>query len=251
MLDETLLVRRENEIITKQEKELTIDRLFSKFNKVFVSGRIEAEPTYSHEVFGNKFYKTRIRVKRISETEDLVPIIISDLLIKKAQMEGSLEGKWVKVAGQFKSHNKMGEDGRRHLNVFLFVKAIKIYENKDELEETINTNLIYLNGHICKPPVYRVTPLKRKITDLIIKVNRSYGKPDYIPCIAWGTTAKWAKDLEVGNQVEIYGRVQSREYFKRYSPDSKTGEYKETYEISILKIKKVENLEEQHLKIED
>lgn len=155
-------------------------------------------------------------------------------------METELKGKWVEVAGQFRSHNKLDADGGRHLELYLLVKAIKIYENGHELEETANANLIYLDGYLCKPPVFRKTHLGRKITDLFIAVNRPHGESNYIPCIAWGKTAKRASKLEVGNRVRFYGRVQSRKYFRRFSQDSEEGEYIEVYEISIMKMKKVE-----------
>lgn len=242
MSDETGVARRENNVITRREENSHTEKLFSEFNKVFVSGRIEAEFDFSHEVLWEKFYRTRVRVERLSGTEDLVPIVVSDLLIGRERMKTSLEGKWVEVAGQFRSYNKLGEDGRRHLDLFLFVTAISIYDDEDELEEVTNANLIYLDGYLCKPPVFRKTPSGRQITDLLIAVNRSYGKSDYIPCIAWGRVAQWSSEFEVGNRVKLYGRVQSREYFKRFSKDSKAGEYRDAYEISVMRMQKVEDL---------
>lgn len=242
MSDETSVARRENNVITRQEENSPNKKLFSEFNKVFVSGRIETELEFSHEILWEKFYRTRIRVERLSGTEDLVPIIVSDLLIGKMRINSSLEGKWVEVAGQFRSHNKMGDDGRKHLELFLFVTAINIYEDEDELEEITNANLIYLDGYLCKKPVFRKTPLGRQITDLLVAVNRPYGKSDYIPCIAWGRVAQWASELEVGNRVKLYGRIQSREYFKRFSANSDAGEYRDAYEISVMRMQKVADL---------
>lgn len=242
MSDETGVARRENNVITRREENSPKEKLFSEFNKVFVSGRIEAEFDFSHEVLWEKFYRTRVRVKRLSGTEDLVPIVVSDLLIGRERMKASLEGKWVEVTGQFRSHNKKGDDGRSHLELFLFVTAINIYDDEDELEEITNANLIYLDGYLCKPPVFRKTPLGRQITDLFIAVNRPYGKSDYIPCIAWGRVAQWTSEFEVGNRVKLYGRVQSREYFKRFSKDTEAGEYRDAYEISIMRMQKVEDL---------
>ena len=242
MSDETSVARRENNVIIRQEENSPNKKLFSEFNKVFVSGRIETELEFSHEILWEKFYRTRIRVERLSGTEDLVPIIVSDLLIGKMRINSSLEGKWVEVAGQFRSHNKMGDDGRKHLELFLFVTAINIYEDEDELEEITNANLIYLDGYLCKKPVFRKTPLGRQITDLLVAVNRPYGKSDYIPCIAWGRVAQWASELEVGNRVKLYGRIQSREYFKRFSANSDAGEYRDAYEISVMRMQKVADL---------
>lgn len=240
MSDETTALRRENNVITRQEENSTTENLFNEFNKVFVSGKIEEEFEYSHEVLWEKFYRTKVRVERVSGTEDLVPIIVSDLLIGREKKQNSLKGKWVEVAGQFRSHNKKGEDGRNHLELFLFVKAINIYESEDELEKIANSNLIYLDGYICKPPVYRKTPLGRQITDLLIAVNRPYGKSDYIPCIAWGRVAQWVSELETGNRVKLYGRIQSREYLKRYSEDSDEGEHRVAYEISVMRMQGAE-----------
>mgnify|MGYP005759822035 CR=1 FL=1 len=242
MSDETGVAIWENNVITRREENSPTEKLFSEFNKVFVSGRIETEFDFSHEVLWKKFYRTRVRVERLSGTEDLVPIVVSDLLIGRERMKTSLEGKWVEVAGQFRSYNKLGEDGRRHLDLFLFVTAINIYDDEDELEEVTNANLIYLDGYLCKPPVFRKTPLGRQITDLLIAVNRPYGKSDYIPCIAWGRVAQWASEFEVGNRVKLYGRVQSREYFKRFSKDTEAGEYRDAYEISVMRMQRVEDL---------
>lgn len=242
MSDETGVARRENNVITRWEEKSSQERLFSEFNKVFVSGRIETELEYSHEVLWEKFYRTRVRVKRFSGTEDLVPIVVSNLLIGQEMMKKPLEGKWVEVVGQFRSYNKLGEDGRKHLQLFLFVTAINIYEDEDELEEITNSNLIYLDGYLGKPPVLRKTPSGRQITDLLIAVNRPYGKSDYIPCIAWGRVAQWVSEFEVGNHVKLYGRIQSREYFKRFSEDSDAGECRVAYEISVMRMQKVEDL---------
>ena len=242
MSDETSVTTRENNVITRWEENSRAKKIFNASNKVFVSGRIEAEFEYDHEVLWEKFYQTRVRVERLSGTEDLVPIVISDLLIGKERIKTSLKGKWVEVAGQFRSYNRTGEDGRRHLDLYLFVTAINIYDDEDELEEVTNANLIYLEGYLCKPPVFRKTPLGRQITDLLIAVNRPYGKSDYIPCIAWGRVAQWASEFEVGNKVKLYGRVQSREYFKKFSKDKEAGEYREAYEISIMRMQKMEDL---------
>lgn len=141
MSDETGVARRENNVITRREENSPTEKLFSEFNKVFVSGRIEAEFDFSHEVLWEKFYRTRVRVERLSGTEDLVPIVVSDLLIGRERMKTSLEGKWVEVAGQFRSYNKLGEDDRKHLDLFLFVTAINIYDDEDELEEVTNAKI--------------------------------------------------------------------------------------------------------------
>lgn len=248
MSDERV-TRRENNVITRKEENSPRKKIFSEFNKVFVSGILDAEFEYSHEVLRKKFYRTRVRVTRFSGTEDLVPIIVSEGLIEQ-EIESSHEGQWVEIAGQFRSYNKKGEDGRSHLTLFVFVTEINIYKNKEELEEPTNANLIYLDGYICKPPVYRKTPFGRTITDLLIAINRPYGKSDYIPCIAWGRMAQWTSGLEVGTRVQLYGRVQSRKYFKRLQ-DSAGGEYREAYEISVIRMHQVEMKLDSNLIVEE
>lgn len=224
---------------TKVEKQETGN--LRECNKACVSGKLEAELEYNHEAYGEKFYRTRVRVKRQSGTEDFVPIMISERLIVPAMKNTSLEGKWVEVAGQFRSYNKLDEDGNRHLDLFLFVMSIDIYEEGKELDEITDENVIYLDGYLCKPPVFRKTPLGREITDMLIAVNRPYEQSDYIPCITWGRNAKWASELKVGDRVNVNGRIQSRTYLKRYSPDSEEGEFKDAYEISISTMQKAED----------
>lgn len=206
----------------------------SNNNKVIISGKIETEFEYSHELFGEIFYRTRVIVTRNSGTEDFVPIIVSNLLIGKRKFEG----KWVRAEGQFRSYRRLGEDGRSHLDLFLFVKKIDIYD--DEYEQITDENLICLEGYICKKPNYRQTPLGREISDIIIAVNRQYGKSDYIPCIVWGRLARWVSEFEVGTKIQIHGRIQSRQYQKRISEDSQEGEYREAYEISVQTLEKVQ-----------
>ena len=239
-MSENSLARRENNVIARQEEISGNEKLFSEFNKVWVSGTIEEEFEFSHEVLWEKFYRTRVIVTRFSGTDDFVPIIVTDLLMANI-FKKTLKGKYVEVGGQFRSFNKMGEDGRKHLDLYLFVTAINICDNEEELEEITNANLIFLDGYICKNPVYRKTPLGRKITDLIIAVNRSYNKSDYIPCIAWGRYALYASKLKVGDRINLYGRIQSRQYFRRYSTDSEVGEYRDAYEISIMRMMKAED----------
>ena len=240
MSDVTGVVKWENNIITKLEENSSTKKLFSKFNKVFICGRIDAEFEFSHNGVREQFYRTRVRVKRLSETEDFIPIVVSASLIGRKWFKKSLKDKWVGITGQFRSYNKIGKDGRQHLDLFLFATAINIYDNEYGLEEVSRANLIYLEGNICKPTIYRKTLLGMEITDLMIAVHRPYGKSDYIPCISWGRMARFASGLEVGDRVRLYGRIQSRKYFKRFSEESEIGEYRDAYEISISKIQRVE-----------
>lgn len=240
MSETTKVEKRENGAITTQ-KENTPKENLRKCNKAFVIGKIEAELAYSHEVYGEKFYRTRVVVKRKSGTEDFVPIMLSERLIRREMRNTSLQGKWVAIEGQFRSNNKWSKDGKSHLELFLFVMSINIYEEGKEPEEIADENAIYLDGYLCKSPVFRKTPLGREITELFIAVNRPYGKSDYIPCITWGRTARWASQLQVGDRVTSEGRIQSKKrYYKTYSPDSEEGEFKDAYEISIATIQKAE-----------
>lgn len=236
MSEKRLVTTRDDNIIIRREAIYGTKKIFSEFNKAWISGIIEEEFEYSHEVWWEKFYKTRVRVTRLNGTEDCVPIVVSDLQMTNI-LEGSLKGKYVEVGGQFRSYNKLGEDGRKHLSLFLFVTTINVYESEEDFEDATNANLIYLDGYICKPPVFRMTPLGRQITDLMVAVNRNYNKSDYIPCIAWGRVAQHARELEVGNRIKLYGRAQSRQYFKRVSPESEERESRTAYEISIMRMK--------------
>lgn len=239
MSDETAVTvtGRENNVITRKEENSPNERLFSEFNKVVISGKIETEFEYSHKTFWEEFYRTKVRVTRYSGIDDFVPIVVSNLILGKHINEKNF-GKFVEVTGEMRTYNKMGEDGHRHLDVFLFLTKIEFFE-KEEKDKLKCDNLIYLKGYICKVPVYRKTPLAREITDLVIAVNRPYGKSDYIPCIAWGRIAQWSSNLKVGSQIELYGRIQSREYFKRSKQNPDEGEYKEVCEISIKRMQPV------------
>lgn len=230
MLEKDIVVRRNNDILTSKGKNDTN-------NKVFISGRFETELEYSHKVKKLKFYSTRVKVVRVNGVEDLVPIIVPGSLIGRKIIGKSLKGKRVEILGQFRSRNKIDEDGCSHLNLFLFVTSIKIYE--DEHVEAANSNLIYLDGYLCKTPFFRYTPKGRQITELLVAVNRPDGKSDYIPCIVWDRLARKVREFNVGNRVELYGRVQSRCYFKKSFSDMDEGELRIAYEISVMKIQKV------------
>ena len=240
MLDEARIRKRKvKDVMKKIEKKSGSNRIFSDSNRIFIRGIIEDEFQYSHEIYGKKFYRTRVRVKRYNGEEDLIPILVSDFLIEKEMHNKLLKGKWVEAVGEFRSFNKSGEDGRSHLILFLFTNFINICENEEELKNVTSENLIYLDGYLCKPPVFRKTPLEKNITDLLIAVNRTNGKSDYIPCIVWGELARWAKKFEVRNRVTICGRVQSRIYFKKCPNDPQIGELRQVYEVSVMTMQKV------------
>lgn len=200
-------------------------------NKVFLCGKVEEEPVFSHESFGEAFFEVVLSVPRLSTHFDLVPVTVSEKLLA----ENFKKGKNVAVKGQFRSYNKL-EDGKSKLVLTVFVREVIEYNN------TMNPNIIELIGYVCKTPTYRTTPFKREICDVLIAVNRSYNKSDYLPCIAWGRNARFVKDLEVGKKVAIVGRIQSREYQKK--TDDGLVVNKIAYEISINKISD-ENIEYQ------
>lgn len=198
------------------------------YNSVFISGIIENELTFNHEVFGEKFYSSSISIKRDSGKFDSVPILISDRLIDFDYLK---IGTHVSISGQFRSFNCHNEN-KHTLILSVFVNEIQIDE-----DEFLDSNIIELTGYLCKNPVYRQTPLGREIADILVAVNRSYGKSDYIPCIAWGRNARYASGLDIGMHIKVFGRIQSREYQKCIS-DTET-ETKTAYEVSVSRIELV------------
>ena len=193
-------------------------------NDALLKGIIDGKFEHSHDVFGEKFYKTNIKVERLSGDFDIIPIIVSERLVDVTE---DLTDVCVKISGSFRSFDKIDGE-KKKLILTVFVREIDISRNFDS-----NENQIYLEGFICKPPVYRKTPLEREIADLLIAVNRSYGKSDYIPSICWGRNARFASRLEVGEKVELHGRIQSREYQKKTKDNVET---RVAYEVSVSKI---------------
>ena len=193
-------------------------------NKLAITGKILEVPVFSHEVFGEGFYETKIEVNRLSEQVDVLPITISERLIIEHDIK---VGDVISVSGQFRSYNKMVDDKSR-LMLTIFVREI-LGE-----EEIINGNNIDIVGYICKPPVYRTTPFKREICDVLLAVNRAYNKSDYIPCITWGRNARFIKNLPVGTKISLSGRIQSRVYQKIDSDG--IVEDRTAYEVSVSKI---------------
>ncbi len=238
MQEETLATIWEDNAITRQEEKYSNFNPFGRFNKMFIKGRMETELEFSHETFGEKFYRTKVKVTRKSGVDDHIPVIVSELLIRKDLINKSIKDKWTEISGEFRAFGKVDGDGSRHVKLYMFVKKINIYNDTAEYETTKSENLIYLDGYICKPPIFRQTPFGKFITELCTDIKRTYNLSDWIPCIAWGRIALWTSELEIGDRVKILGRVQSREYFKRYSEDSEEGEYKEIYEVSIKAIHK-------------
>ena len=208
---------------------------YSENNHLILRGEIVSQKNYSHEIYGEKFYIVNLEVKRLSTTSDIIPITISERLIMNFDLE---IGKKVEVEGQFRSYNNY-ENERNRLILTVFAKEIRDLEENEEEENPSVTNEVILVGYICKKPIYRQTPFGREIADILLAVNRAYNKSDYIPCIAWGRNARFCQNLEVGTEVKIVGRVQSRSYEKKYE-DGRV-ENKVAYEVSIASMEIVNN----------
>ncbi len=192
-------------------------------NRVCLTGMITAKPEFSHEIMGEGFYDVTIAVKRLSGQDDMIPLTVSERLMESESFE---VGNIIGIVGQFRSYNKMS-DGKSKLVLRVFVREMA---EPDEDEP----NTIMIDGFVCKEPVYRTTPFKREIADLLIAVNRAYNKSDYIPAIAWGRNARYAGNFEVGDRVRITGRIQSRVYQKQLNDG--VVEDRTAYEVSVSKL---------------
>ncbi len=194
-------------------------------------GEIVSNFTYSHEIFGEGFYMVDVKVQRLSESFDIIPVMVSERLI---DVHGDYKGMMICVNGQFRSYNRH-EERRNRLVLSVFAREVEFI---DSLEESAKSNMIFLDGYICKEPIYRKTPLGREIADLLLAVNRPYGKSDYIPCICWGRNARYASTFKVGERCSIWGRIQSREYMKKL--DEENVERRVAFEVSVSKLELVE-----------
>ena len=201
-------------------------------NQVTVMGEIVGDFCFSHEIFGEGFYLVDMGVKRLSESYDVIPLMVSERLI---DVNGDYKGMYVCVNGQFRSYNRH-EERKNRLVLSVFAREIEFI---DELEESAKTNQIYLDGYICKEPIYRKTPLGREIADVLLAVNRPYGKSDYIPCICWGRNARYASGFKVGERCAVGGRIQSREYMKKLSENEV--EKRVAFEVSVSKLELLED----------
>ena len=171
-------------------------------NYVRITGYVD-KFIYNHTAYDERFYSSFVHSQRRSGTVDDIPVIASEYLVKK----DDLDGKYVEIDGEFRSMN-MEVEGKSKLILQLFVKNIRIVKTKESADDE---NEIILDGFLVKNPIYRVTPNGRQIADMMIAVNRQLGRSDYIPCICWGGSAKWAENLEVGTEIFVQGRIQSRE----------------------------------------
>lgn len=194
-------------------------------NEARIVGCAIGEPLYSHSVKEENFLNFSVKVDRLSENSDVLVVTASERLLEGL---GNLEGKKLEISGQFRSYNNYLPNGNK-LILTLFAKDIREVE-----EDVLDENEIYLNGYLCKTPVYRVTPFGREISDVLIAVNRAYNKSDYIPAICWGRNARLVKNLSVGQNIKIFGRMQSRQYQKKISEDETIT--KTAYEVSVNRI---------------
>ncbi len=200
-------------------------------NQVTVMGEIVSDFSFSHEIFGEGFYLVDMKVKRLSESYDVIPLMVSERLV---DVNEDYKGMYVCVNGQFRSYNRH-EERKNRLVLSVFARELEFV---DEVEESSRTNQIYLDGYICKEPIYRKTPLGREIADVLLAVNRPYGKSDYIPCICWGRNARYASHFNVGERCAVWGRIQSREYMKKL--DENEVEKRVAFEVSVSKLELME-----------
>lgn len=213
-----------------REKYEMIDKVIEN-NRVSIVGEIVSGFRYSHEVFGESFYLVDVSVNRLSNMADIIPLMVSERLV---DVTADYTGMIIEAAGQFRSYNRH-EGEKNRLVLSIFVRELEFLD--EEVKDQSKTNQIFLDGYICKVPVYRKTPLGREIADILIAVNRPYGKSDYIPCIVWGRNARFATSFEVGGHIQVWGRVQSREYTKKISEEE--SEKRIAYEVSVSKIEMI------------
>ena len=209
-------------------------------NHLVLVGKVTSDKKFSHEIYGESFYIFDLEVARLSGNSDIIPITISERLILEKELE---IGDKVAIEGQFRSYNSY-ENEKNRLILTVFAKDVIEVEEKPEDEDNemvkkdMVTNEVVLIGYICKKPIYRQTPFGREISDILLAVNRAYNKSDYIPCIAWGRNARFCQNLEVGSQVKVVGRVQSRTYEKKH--EDGTVETRVAYEVSIGSLEVIE-----------
>lgn len=211
---------------------------FADNNHIILVGKITDEKKFSHEIYGEKFYTFDLSVPRLSGNADIIPVTISERLFKE---EDLVVDKKVKITGQFRSYNSY-ENERNRLILTVFAKDIEFLPNQEEeivASKDLVSNEVVLTGYICKTPIYRQTPFGREIADILLAVNRAYNKSDYIPCITWGRNARYCSKMEVGTEVKVVGRVQSRAYEKKH--EDGTVEQKIAYEVSISNLEVIDN----------
>lgn len=210
---------------------------YSENNQLVLVGKVTSDKRFSHEIYGEKFYIFDLSVPRLSGNADIIPITISERLLLEDEL---VPGKNIIIEGQFRSYNSY-ENNKNKLILTVFAKEIKFAENQEEEFKPSKDNAsneVVLDGFICKKPIYRKTPFGREISDVLLAVNRAYNKSDYIPCIAWGRNARFCENVPVGTEVRVIGRVQSRQYEKKY--EDGTSEVKVAYEVSVASLEVID-----------
>ena len=213
-------------------------------NHLVLVGKVTSDKTYSHEIYGEKFYIFDLEVPRLSSAVDIIPITVSERLLTDLNLE---IGTKLSIEGQFRSYNSY-QNERNKLILTVFAKDIVEIKDEPKIEDSeedkkdVVTNEVTLSGYVCKKPIYRQTPFDREISDLLLAVNRAYNKSDYIPCIAWGRNARFCQNMEVGTEVKIVGRVQSRKYEKKF--EDGTSETRIAYEVSISSMEIIDKKDE-------
>ena len=210
-----------------------MDTNYLENNYLTLVGKVTGEKKFSHEIYGEKFYVFNLEIARLSGNADIIPITVSERIITDEML---MQGKQLLVKGQFRSYNSYDNEKNRLILTVFAKDVVEVEENNEEEENEMAkkdtvTNEVVLVGYICKKPIYRQTPFGREIADILLAVNRAYSKSDYIPCIAWGRTARFCENMEVGTEVKLVGRVQSRQYEKKH--EDGTVENKVAYEVSV------------------
>lgn len=223
--------------LDKFREEIKVETNFLENNSLMLVGKITDEKKFSHEIYGEKFYLFNLEVPRLSGNSDIIPITISERLFKD---EDLVARRNARITGQFRSYNSYEQEKNR-LILTVFAKDIEFLNSDEELKASKDfiSNEVTLIGYICKPPIYRETPFGREISDILLAVNRAYNKSDYIPCITWGRNARFCSKMEVGTEVKVIGRVQSREYEKKH--EDGTTEKRVAYEVSVSNLELVES----------
>lgn len=192
-------------------------------NRIVLHGRVEAVPVVSHMNHGEEFSIFPLCASRLSGVEDRLNVVVSDTLLKECPLKAGDE---ITVYGEVRSFNNKSGIGSR-LVITVFARELRREQAEDE-------NALELAGTLCKAPVYRRTPLGRDICDMMLAVNRRYGRTDYLPCIAWGTLARKCREMNVGDALEIAGRLQSRMYTKRVGEEEQR---RTAFEVSVMSVK--------------
>ena len=228
------------EMLLENREEVVEKKVFEPNNKVWITGEIEEEIRLYYEIATvqgiQKFYSFKVSSKRLSGTRDIIPIVIPENLIENFNL--FKKDTYVEVSGIYRSFNEYNGSGKNHLKLYVLARDVKVYtETSLELScREQHENVIFLDGFLWKKPVYRLTPLGKTITELYVAVNVGK-KAYYFPCIAWGELAGKAKDLNVGDEVKLYGRLQSRTYLKKLSETEE--EVRTAYEVSIRSFEQV------------